>query len=508
MSYRVTQRAMYSTMVDNMNGSLAKLMELNQQSSSQKRINSPSDDPAGAAQVVRFNMSISSLTQYQTNVDTATGWLAQADSTLSSVSTVLTQIRTLAEQAATGTMSATNRQEVATEVRGYFEQLIGLANTEYDGQQLFGGQKTSSSAFVAALAVTPNSSDASSSYSVTGSSSTSIVVQFLSSGAVGGAQDLSYRYSKDGGETWTTGTLAAGETTLDLNGVKVEMQAGGTVHAVNTASTSGNASNGTWLWVRPTALYQGDDNDSFSVTRFGQQTIAGTASGDISQNVYVRIDSNSTLSGTISYSYSTDKGQTWVTGNTATGNGTTADLNVPGGYLTLTTSNAGAALSSGDQFVIKPSDADIKMEISEGQYITVNNVGKDVFGGVYNASCIASSASMALTSDTNMFEVIGKLVGYLETNNMDGVQKMLAALDTVQEQVLSVAADVGGRENRLSAQTTILESLSYYQTEQLSAVEDVDITELLTKLASQQIAYQSVLKSTSTIMGMSLMDYM
>jgi flagellar hook-associated protein 3 FlgL len=499
---------MFSTMVNNMNSSLAKLMELNEQSSSQKKINSPSDDPAGAAQVVRYNMSLSSLAQYDTNVDTATGWLQQADSTLSSVSTVLTSIRSLAEQAATGTLTDTNREQIAEEVRGYYEQLIGLANTEYDGQQLFGGQKTSTSAFVSALGVTANSSDASSSYSVTGSSSTSIVVQFLSSGAVGGSQALSYRYSTDGGDSWATGTLAAGETTLDLNGVKVKMDAGGTVHAVNTESTSGNASNGTWLWVRPTAYYQGDTNDSFSVTRFGQQTIAGVASGNISQNVYVRIDSDSNLSGTISYSYSTDKGLTWETGNTATGTGTSADLLVPGGYLTLTTSNAGAMLSSGDEFIIKPSDADINMEIADGQYITVNNVGKEVFGGIYKTSSVASNATAALTSDTNMFEVVGKLIGYLETNNVDGIQDMLADLDTVQEHVLSVAADVGGRENRLSAQTTILENLTYYQTEQLSNVEDVDITELLTKLASQQIAYQAVLQSTSTIMGMSLMDYM
>ena len=40
-----------------------------------------------------------------------------------------------------------------------------------------------------------------------------------------------------------------------------------------------------------------------------------------------------------------------------------------------------------------------------------------------------------------------------------------------------------------------------------SYVEDIDLTELLTKLTRQQIAYQTVLQSSSMIMNMSLANY-
>jgi flagellar hook-associated protein 3 FlgL len=39
-------------------------------------------------------------------------------------------------------------------------------------------------------------------------------------------------------------------------------------------------------------------------------------------------------------------------------------------------------------------------------------------------------------------------------------------------------------------------------------VEDVDITTLLTKLSQEETAYTAVLKSSSTVMKMSLMDYL
>jgi len=109
---------------------------------------------------------------------------------------------------------------------------------------------------------------------------------------------------------------------------------------------------------------------------------------------------------------------------------------------------------------------------------------------------------------TNLFETVGKLVAFLETNNQSGVQQCLADLRSSSQTILNYAADVGARENRLLVAEGVLDTLKANQTEQLSIVEDVDITELMTKLAQQQLAYQSVLKSTSMIMNLSLMNYL
>lgn len=44
--------------------------------------------------------------------------------------------------------------------------------------------------------------------------------------------------------------------------------------------------------------------------------------------------------------------------------------------------------------------------------------------------------------------------------------------------------------------------------DRVSAIEDVDLTELIARLARQQMSYQSVLQSSSMIMQLSLMNYL
>jgi flagellar hook-associated protein 3 FlgL len=68
--------------------------------------------------------------------------LQVASSALSSVTTSLTQAIQLGTEGANGTMSDTDRQAVAQEVSGIQSQLMGLANTQYQGSYLFGGTAT------------------------------------------------------------------------------------------------------------------------------------------------------------------------------------------------------------------------------------------------------------------------------------------------------------------------------------------------------------------------------
>lgn len=509
---RVSQRSMFNNFVTNMNSSLAELMEMNLQASSQKRINKPSDDPVGTARVFNYRSQISAIGQYQENIDTARGWLGTADETLIQVNTVLTRIKELAEQAATGTYSNENRDQIAFEVREQFEQLIQLANTEFEGKHIFSGHKTQDPAFVQGLAVTLNNDALSnatppSNFHTQGATEHTILVQFLDNATVG-TDAAQYRYSDDGGDTWNTGTMAAGDNTLDLGGVTMTLDVGSTVRAVDTNEIS-SVNNGTWLWVRPTAIYQGDDEDVIEVDHYGGSPVAGAATGFFSDDVLLRVDNPGgvTLASNVSFSYSLDHGVSWVTGNTATGNGSNATLVIPGGYLQLS-SNGGNTLQFGEQFVVRPRRADIDFEISPGEMITVNGVGKDIFGGVYRDP-LASNATAALGgSSRNMFEVVGRLVGFVETNNQDGIQRALEELRDAGEHVMTQAARVGGRENRLEIASQVLSGLELSKKERMSGIEDVDVAELMTELSMQQIIYESVLKSSSTIMRMNLMNYL
>lgn len=107
MAIRITQSMMYSDMVGQMQKNLAAYMESNEQGSTQKKINRPSDDPAGAYRVLTTRDDLNATAQYQTNVDTARGWLELADSVLSTrVSTLFQDLESLAQQASNTEMSA------------------------------------------------------------------------------------------------------------------------------------------------------------------------------------------------------------------------------------------------------------------------------------------------------------------------------------------------------------------------------------------------------------------
>ncbi|WP_300164134.1 flagellar hook-associated protein FlgL [Solidesulfovibrio sp.] len=520
MVMRVTQQTLYGSVIRQNNASLAKLMETNNQASTQKRINAPSDDPNGAVQVLGTRTDLSQLTQYQRNIDTAQGWLNQADSTLTSVSTLVTTIKEQAEQAATGTVSQENRGEIASAVRQYFEQLITMANTTYNGQSLFAGQKTGDEAYTMGLGITSNDdafTDAlddlpAPGYTIKGDSDSTILVQFTDNTT---PDQPAFRYTTDGGSTWQTGSYAtpppsADTETLQLGSVSMTLSHA----ALNSVTPSADTddTDGTWLWIRPTAYYQGNTNDDVAVTYTGASGVTGTATGTFSGNVQVKI-TDAPAGGPYTYSYSTDGGSTWVDGNTS---GTNADGNpalpVPGGILTLDETLGTPA--AGDQFLIRPSTADITIGISPTDSVVVNGVGKDIFGGMYQTTASNASTTSYNTAATfdgsvsgNLFETVGKLVGYLETNNQSGIQECLDALTDSQNQVLVTAASVGAKENRVSSAGTMVTTLTENATTTLSNVEDADLTTLITKLSEQELAYQAVLKSSSMVMNLSLVSY-
>lgn len=130
------------TIVDSLTLNKQRQDEVLRQLASGSRINAPSDDPVGAAQVIQDSFQKSADGQFAANASALQGQLQVADSTLSSVVNVLTKAIALGTQGATGTLSDDNRQSIAKEVSGIQDQLAGLANTQFQGNYIFGGTAT------------------------------------------------------------------------------------------------------------------------------------------------------------------------------------------------------------------------------------------------------------------------------------------------------------------------------------------------------------------------------
>jgi flagellar hook-associated protein 3 FlgL len=113
-----------------------------QQVSTGKRVNVPSDDPLAAAQMIGNQAQTSRSDQYLQNIDTLTSQLQTADTAVGSAVAAVTQAITLGVQGSTGTLSASDRQQVAQNLIGIQSQLVQLANVSVGGSYLFGGTAT------------------------------------------------------------------------------------------------------------------------------------------------------------------------------------------------------------------------------------------------------------------------------------------------------------------------------------------------------------------------------
>lgn len=106
------------------------------------RINQPSDDPAGAAQLVLNRDQSNQADSFLRSITSVNGQLQTADSALSSVVTALQRAISLGIEGANGTLSNQDRSDVAAELTGIQQQLVSLANTSYQGEFIFAGTAT------------------------------------------------------------------------------------------------------------------------------------------------------------------------------------------------------------------------------------------------------------------------------------------------------------------------------------------------------------------------------
>jgi flagellar hook-associated protein 3 FlgL len=119
-----------------------------QQLSTGKKVNSLGDDPAAASQLVRNHDLAAQDDQFLRNQSTLQSQFQVADSTLSSVVQALTRALSIGTEGANGTLNAGDRQAIAGEVQGLANQILSLANTNFQGSFLFSGTAVTTQPFV------------------------------------------------------------------------------------------------------------------------------------------------------------------------------------------------------------------------------------------------------------------------------------------------------------------------------------------------------------------------
>lgn len=145
---RVTNKMMTDMSASNLSSSVNRLLWLQNQMSTGRRINRPSDDPVGLTRDLSYRTTISTIEQYQGNIAAATTQMNTVEQSLGSVSSLLISARELATALADGTYDETARKGAAVEARSLLDQMLQAGNTQSEGRYLFSGHQTRNQTFL------------------------------------------------------------------------------------------------------------------------------------------------------------------------------------------------------------------------------------------------------------------------------------------------------------------------------------------------------------------------
>lgn len=138
---RITNSIVFTNMLSQIQRLNQDIFKYNEQVTSGKRINRPSDDPVGSTMLASIKSEIASLNQYVENIQNANRRMEASDSRLNDVSLALTRVIELNTQAANEQNTGVPRTGIAREVESIVQELLGHADAQVGGRSIFAGTR-------------------------------------------------------------------------------------------------------------------------------------------------------------------------------------------------------------------------------------------------------------------------------------------------------------------------------------------------------------------------------
>ena len=475
MVFRVTQSLSFDNAKTQVQQSYARLYASQLLVSRGKRISKPSDDPNQIAQLLSFKQSSEELERFSSNASQARAYADSASASAQEASDIIQRVREAIVQGLNGSLGQTDRNTIATQIDGYLQELLGLANSRVGERFVFGGTATSSSPFE--LETDPS-----------------------------GQQSIVYHGNEDRIVTEVGPNLSI-EMNVPGSEIFMRLARGATTFSGTTGVAAGTgANNGV-----------GTDN---LVIRHGVTTLGGasglalgasSASGDtIIGSHTIDIDD---VAGTLSLdggppvSYTGTETNLRVDG----ADGEVVFLDVSGisagfqGQITATASgdmstDGGASwtpisFGTNDQVIDAHSGAILNLDTTN---VRIAGREKVTYGGTLDLfqSLIAIRDSLREVGDDGD-----------EIADLDRIRGYLDEFDSAHDTLLEGLSELGSIGARLETAETRVEDLNVRLKELISKAEDVDISEAVIALQQNETAYQSALLVTSRVNELSLLNY-
>lgn len=139
---RVTYNSLRNTISDNFQKNLSKLQELQDQLSSGKVINTPSDDPINTAKLSILKTKINQHEQFIKTIDESETWLTLTENAVNQINSNILEVRQVCVEGGNGALSDEGRNSLIIKLEQLKEELISNSNSKCMNKYIFAGLST------------------------------------------------------------------------------------------------------------------------------------------------------------------------------------------------------------------------------------------------------------------------------------------------------------------------------------------------------------------------------
>ncbi len=505
MVTRVTSQAQQANSIQNIFRITENLFKAQQEIATGKRINRPSDDPAGMRDALLLRTGVNQANQFIRNIDNNRIFIQAGDTSLQSVNLNLIRAKELTVSELGGASTAETRSFAASELDQIISQVFETANTKVKNQFIFSGTN---------FRIQPFSSEASG----------AVYLGNSESFKVGIADKISVDFSIPGSQVLATDLnpqITSSTTLSSLNGgigitagsISISDRAGNTsTIAVNSADTISNLisrinsasvnvtasinSNGTGLQLT-------DNNSTITQALTVSEVSGGSTAADL--GILGRRDG--TLTGSDLNPVLTTS---TLISNLEGGNGLTLnDINIVNGSASGTVTLSSATTIGDVLNTINNAGLNVTASInSAGNSLQISSNSSTTVAVVRNVGTDETAENLGLGGGRNIFTTLYKL---RDAFQKDDTFAILASLDTLDSSLASInnsRAIIGASLSRVDSSGFVHEQDFVDRSEQLAKIEEADVVKSASDLANLEFALQATLSSTAQILQPTLLDFL
>ncbi len=518
MVMRVTEgqisRMVYYGTQNNL-GNMARLQEM---TSTGLRINAYADDPRGVGLVRHYESLLTQNDQYLRNINRSRTMVDSTDMALQDLLELIRDASQVARREVSGASSSWQTRSVAAaEVEGLIGAAMTLLNQSVEGSSLFGGFRTDLQPFVRSstgevqyqgdvnrmmVAISPNTEMQ---VNVPGSellgSDTSILGGFGDLGPRLGVNTALSEIAR--GDGWSMGSIVySGNAGVDMT---VDLSGAGTIGDVisllgDAGLTAVISSDGRNLEITdpaggPLTIRNADESGTASSLGIVGSSEDGTIAGT---DIRTAPQWSTNLAAVESLATALPLGQIQLTMN---GTDVIIDLSGSASLDDVRTAFETAVIGAGLPGLTMDLDgAALDIVSTTGETFQITSVAGD---STADALGIVGSGQPA-----RLFGTLEALADAMRANDIEGMRAAIGELDAIQQHVLELEIEVGGRESMLEWTEGLLIDRDTRLNANLSNVRDADIIEVASELTHAETAYQASLLVSSRIMSMNLFDFL